>query len=230
VTPARDLDAWTRDWLVVVLAVLSGATDATSFLALGSAFTSVMTGNMVLVGIDAGTGDGSAAGLIVAAIASYVAGVAVGSRVAGTPQDGDGVWPSAVTRALALEFILLAGYATVWWSFGSHPSRGWFALLLAFNAAALGVQGTAILRFGVSGLSTTYLTGTLTTIVSRLATRQPLRTVAHSARIVAGLIIGAAGGAALITNARPMAPALQLGLLLIVLVTAGLCRRSRTAS
>lgn len=227
---ARDLDARTRDRLVVLLAVLSGATDATGFLAFGSAFTSVMTGNMVLVGMAVGTGDESAAGLIVAAIVSYIAGVAAGSRVAGQPQDGDGPWPPAVTRALALEFALLAGYAVTWWSLGSHPSRVWFALLLAFNAAALGVQSSAILRFGATGLSTTYLTGTLTTMVRRLATRQPLHSVRHSARILAGLILGAAGGAALVTNARPLAPALQLGLLLIVLVTVRLCQRSRPSS
>jgi uncharacterized membrane protein YoaK (UPF0700 family) len=224
---ACDLDARTRDWLVVLLSVLSGATDATGFLAFGHAFTSVMTGNMVLVGIAVGTRDGSAIGLIMTAIVSYVAGVAAGSRVAGQPQDGDGPWPPAVTRALTLELALLAGYAVVWWSLDSHPSHGWFALLLAFNAAALGVQSSAILRFGTSGLSTTYLTGTLITVVSRLAARQSLHTVNHPARILAGLVLGAAGGAALVTRAHPVAPALPLGLLLIVLVTVTLCQRSR---
>jgi uncharacterized membrane protein YoaK (UPF0700 family) len=226
----RDLDARTRDRLLVLLALLSGATDATGFLALGSAFTSVMTGNMVLVGIAAGTGDASALGLIATAIASYVTGVALGSQVAGRPQAGDGLWPPAVTRALAIEFALLAGYASVWWSLGSHPSHGWYAPLLAFNAAALGVQSSAILRFGASGLSTTYLTGTLTTVVSRLTARQPLHTVKHPARILTGLLLGAGGGAALVTRARPLAPALQLGLLLAVLVTSTLRQRSHASS
>jgi uncharacterized membrane protein YoaK (UPF0700 family) len=215
----RDLDVRTRDRMVVLLALLSGATDATAFLALGGAFTSVMTGNMVLVGIAAGTGDRSALGRIAAAIVSYVAGVAACSRIAGQARVGDGVWPSAVTRALAIEFILLAAYAAAWWSLGSDPGQGWDIPLLACNAAALGVQSSAILRFGVGNLSTTYLTGTLTTMIRSLATRQPLHTVTRSATILAGLVLGAAGGAALVTHARPLAPALQLALLLTVLVT-----------
>jgi uncharacterized membrane protein YoaK (UPF0700 family) len=36
--------------------------------------------------------------------------------------------------------------------------------LLALTALALGIQSAAIQRFGVLGLSTTYLTGTLTTL------------------------------------------------------------------
>jgi uncharacterized membrane protein YoaK (UPF0700 family) len=214
----RDPDARIRDQLTMLLALLSGATDAIGFLTLGSAFTSVMTGNMVLVGIAAGTGDASALGLVTTAIAGYVAGVALGSRIAGTPQADDGLWPAAVTRALAAEFVLLAGFAVAWWSLGSHPSPGWYAPLLACNAAALGTQSSAILRFGAGGLSTTYLTGTLTTVVSRLVTRQPLHTVHQSTRILTALILGAGGGAALATHARPFAPALQLGLLLTVLV------------
>jgi uncharacterized membrane protein YoaK (UPF0700 family) len=227
VASASGPDERTRDRLVVLLAVLSGVTDAIGFLALGSAFTSVMTGNMVLVGIAAGTGDSSALGLIMTAIAGYMAGVAIGARIAGHPQANDGPWPPEVTRALVLELALLVVYALGWWSLGSHPAHGWLAPLLACNAAALGVQGSAILRFGADGLSTTYMTGTLTTVVRRLATRQQARTVWHSMQILAGLIIGAAVGAALLTRARPAAPAVQLGLLLTVLVVVAARRRSR---
>jgi len=39
-----------RDVGVFLLATMSGATDAIGFIALGGAFTSVMTGNMVLFG------------------------------------------------------------------------------------------------------------------------------------------------------------------------------------
>lgn len=199
------------------LAVLSGATDAIGFLALGSAFTSVMTGNMVLVGVAAGTHDTSALGLVATAIAAYVVGVGLGSRVAGQPRAGDGPWPSPVTRALVLELGLLAMYAVMWWSLGSEPPHAWFAPLLALNAAALGVQSSAILRFGVSGLSTTYLTGTLTTVVVRLVSGQPLQAVGESASLLAGLVTGAASGAALVQLARPAAPAFQLVVLLAVI-------------
>jgi len=214
------VNAERRNLLVVVLALVSGATDATGFLALGGAFTSVMTGNMVLMGVAVGSMDASAVGLILAAFGGYVAGAALGSRVAGTPEPGDQTWPAPVTRALAVELALYAAFGVAWWLLGSNPSTGWSAPLLALLAAALGVQSSAILRFGVSGLSTTYLTGTLTTVVVRLVSRQPLHTVRDSAVILGGLVAGAAAGAALVTHAGSAVPAFQLVLLGAVLVAA----------
>ena len=109
-------------------------------------------------------------------------------------------------------------------------TRDQTVVLPTCNAAALGVQSSAILRFGVGNLSTTYLTGTLTTMIRNLVRRQPLHTVKLSATILAGLILGAAGGAALVTHARPLAPALQLALLLTVLVTIRPRQRRRASS
>jgi uncharacterized membrane protein YoaK (UPF0700 family) len=199
--------------------MVSGATDATGFLALGGAFTSVMTGNMVLTGVAVGSADASAVGLILAAFGGYVTGAALGTRVAGTSQPDDATWPAAVTRALVIELALFTVFAVAWWLLGSDPSTGWSAPLLALLAAALGLQSSAILRLGVPGLSTTYLTGTLTTVVVRLVSRQPLHTVRHSAAILAGLVGGAAVGAALVTQARPAVPAFQLVLLGAVVVS-----------
>jgi uncharacterized membrane protein YoaK (UPF0700 family) len=213
-----------RDLLVVLLALVSGATDATGFLALGGAFTSVMTGNMVLMGVAVGSGDGSLVGLLLAAFGGYVAGAALGTRVAGTAARGDDTWPVAVTRALAIELAAFAIFAVAWWLLGSDPSRGWGAPLLALTAVALGLQSSAILRFGVPGLSTTYLTGTLTTVVVRLVSRQPLHTVKHSGAILAGLVAGAAAGAALVTQLAPLAPLFQVVLLGAVLVAATVSR------
>jgi uncharacterized membrane protein YoaK (UPF0700 family) len=215
---AASADVRRRDLAVVALAMVSGATDALGFLALGSAFTSVMTGNMVLVGIAVGTGDGSAIGIVGTAILSYVVGAGVGARLAGQPSPHDGLWPPAITRALAVELALVSAFGVGWWSLGSNPPDGWFAPLLALNAAALGVQSSAIMRFGVSGLSTTYLTGTLTTIVVRLAHGQQLGTLWQPARILAALVAGAAVGATLVEHARPAAPAFQIVLLLGVVL------------
>jgi uncharacterized membrane protein YoaK (UPF0700 family) len=215
---AASADVRRRDLAVVALAMVSGATDALGFLALGSAFTSVMTGNMVLVGIAVGTGDGSAIGLVGTAIVAYVVGAGLGARLAGSPVPSDGLWPPAITRALAVELGLVAVFAVAWWSLGSDPSKGWFAPLLALNAAALGIQSSAIMRFGVSGLSTTYLTGTLTTLVVRAATGHRLGTLWQPARILAALIGGAAVSAALIEHARPAAPAFQIVLLSAVVL------------
>jgi uncharacterized membrane protein YoaK (UPF0700 family) len=219
-----------RNVLIVVLALVSGATDATGFLALGGAFTSVMTGNMVLMGVAIGSGDGSAVGLLLAAFGGYVAGAALGARVAGTARADDATWPTAVTRTVTIELALFVVFAIAWWLLGSDPSTGWGAPLLALTAAALGLQSSAILRFGVPGLSTTYLTGTLTTVVVRLATRQPLHTIGHSATILAGLIGGGAVGAALVTQLPSAAPLFQLALLASVLLASLLADRVREES
>jgi uncharacterized membrane protein YoaK (UPF0700 family) len=44
-----------RQWLLVLLAVNSGAIDAVGYTMLGGSFTSVMTGNMILLGAIAAT-------------------------------------------------------------------------------------------------------------------------------------------------------------------------------
>jgi uncharacterized membrane protein YoaK (UPF0700 family) len=209
-----------RDRLVVLLAVVSGATDATGFLALGGAFASVMTGNMVLVGVAVGSGDGSLVGVLLFAIGGYVAGAAIGAGVAGSPQEGDPLWPRTVTRALLVELVLFVVFAVAWWVQGARPDGSWAAALLGLTAVALGIQSSAIQRFGVPGLSTTYLTGTLTTIVIRLVGRQPPNTVRHSGSILLGLVVGAGVAAALVTLVPWSAPVLQVLLLSVVIVAA----------
>jgi hypothetical protein len=60
-------------------------------------------------------------------------------------------------------------------------------------------------------MSTTYLTGTLTTVVIRLATGRAVREVWHSIEILLGLVAGAAAGALLVTTVPLVAPVLQVG-------------------
>lgn len=210
-----------RNRLVVVLAVASGAADALGFLALGSAFTSVMTGNMVLFGVATAQGDVSAMLLTSVAIGAFVAGAAIGTRVAGSPVAGDPVWPAAVTRALGIELVLFTGVGVAWWAMGSDPPSKAYLPLLGVSAAALGLQSSAIQRFGVSGLSTTYLTGTLTTVVMRLTSGHGFRAVRHSAVILLGLVVGAGLMGALIASVPVLVPlllVLSVGAVLAVVV------------
>lgn len=207
-----------RDGLVVVLAITSGAADALGFLALGSAFTSVMTGNMVLFGVAVAHGDVDAMVLTAVAIGSFVAGAAVGTRIAGSPVSGDPVWPPAVTRALLVELALFTGVGIAWWTLGSAPPSAAYLPLLAASAAALGLQSSAIQRFGVSGLSTTYMTGTLTSVVIKLVSGRGFRAVRHSAVILLGLIVGAALMALFLAKAPGLVPVLLAGTVAVVLV------------
>ena len=190
----------------MVLAVVSGATDAIGFLGLGGAFTSVMTGNMVLLGLGAGTGDGTLVTHALLAIAAFVSGCVVGARVAGTHQAGDGVWPVAVTRALKVELGVLLVFAIGWELTGASPSDAMQLPLLAANAVALGMQSSTTQRFGVSGLSTTYLTGTLTGVVIRLASGGSLHEAVDNTQILVALVAGAVAGGALTLHAPVCAP------------------------
>lgn len=199
-----------RHALVVLLTFNAGATDAIGFLALGGAFTSVMTGNLVLFGIAGAKGDGTLARHILTAVLCFIGGCILGSRLAGVAREDQPIWPPAVTRALSVEFVIFAGYGIGWWAQGSVP-RGIAQLaLLGGNAIALGVQSSSVQRFGVPGLSTTYMTGTLTTLIVRLTSGHRVRDVADSLQILCGLVAGAIAAAALVLHAPALAPVLQL--------------------
>src|SRR3954451_7761213 len=123
-----------RQGLLVLLAVNSGATDAIGFVALGGAFTSVMTGNMILLGIAAPTKDGPLAIRSALAIVLFTVGSFVGARIASPPQTADPVWPRPVSRALGVELVLMLVVAAGWWATGGHPSRQLPAVLLGAAA------------------------------------------------------------------------------------------------
>ena len=208
-----DRGRWELRWrqrLLVLLAFTSGATDAIGLISFGGAFTSVMTGNMVLLGIALPDGDGALAVRSGLAIVLFMLGAFVGARIARTPQPGDGVWPQRVTAALATELAIFGAVAVVWWAQGGEPTGPLQPVLLGAAAVALGIQSSAIMRFGVSGLSTTYMTGTLTAVVVALANGRHPRNVASSAQMLVALIAGAAAAAALDRYASLTVPTLQL--------------------
>jgi uncharacterized membrane protein YoaK (UPF0700 family) len=214
----RQVTARDRNVMVVLLAVNSGLTDAAGYVTLGGAFSSVMTGNMVLLGLSLGSAAGTLALHAGGAVLAFVCGCAIGSRVAGTARAGDPVWPGCVTRALMVQAAAVSVYAVAWWASGGAPGRTLQLGMLAANAFALGVQSSAVQRFGVAGLSTTYLTGTLTAAVIRLTSGRPVREVGHSLLLLSGLIAGAVVGTFIAIHAPLWIPASQLALLLLVIL------------
>ncbi|WP_433073367.1 YoaK family protein [Dactylosporangium sp. CA-052675] len=199
-----------RHVALLLLAGNSGAIDAIGFVVLGGAFTSVMTGNMILLGIALPQADAALAVRSGLAIVLYMAGAYLGTRIAGQPRDDDPPWPRPVTWALLTELAFLAVMAAGWWAAGGHPHGNVQLLLLGADAVALGIQSSAILRFGVKGLSTTYMTGTLTGVVATLAQGRHPGQVAASARIMVSLIAGAAAAMLLVRHAPMLVPLLQL--------------------
>jgi uncharacterized membrane protein YoaK (UPF0700 family) len=218
--------------IAIALTFASGANDVASFTRLGGVFTSVMTGNIVLWGLSVAERSLELASHTAVSIAGYIAGVALGTWVAhgfktvsqGKPADGEGrtsVLPGHVNWTLSGELILLAGWAIGWEISGARPT-GWTQFcLLAVLAAAMGMQSSAVNEMGLTSVSTTFLTGTLTGLVSSLVS--PGKDTPHGPRRF-GVLIGLAAGALLcgllVATAARLVPVLPLAALLTTLVLA----------
>ncbi|MFI5489030.1 YoaK family protein [Micromonospora echinaurantiaca] len=193
-----------------MLTFLTGSADALGFLSLGGAFASVMTGNMVLLGLSAGRGEAELALTSGSAIVSFIAGVLAGARLAGAAQPDDPVWPRRVTGALVLELLVFVVFLVVWEVDLPNRSEHVDLTLLMLSAAALGVQSSAVQRFGVPGLSSTYLTGTLTSLIAGVAARKPWHSLRPKTHVLLALMGGAAVGALVALRLPALAPALLI--------------------
>ena len=202
-----------RDSLVVLLTLTTGAVDVTSFLALGNVFSSVVTGDMVLLGAAAGTGRPELAVHSGVALAGYLAGVLAGAPLAARRPQATGTWPPSVTVILAVELVILVAFSAGWELAGTHPTGGGQLALVAVLAAAMGLQAAAVRRLGQ--MSTTYLTSTLTALVAGLVTGSKPDGMARSLGVLATLIIGAIAASVLLEEARAWVP-------LVILVPLGL--------
>jgi uncharacterized membrane protein YoaK (UPF0700 family) len=190
--------------ILIALTFGSGATDVAAFNRLGGVFTSVMTGNIVFWGLAAAERSVSLFAHAAVSIAGYIAGVACGTWVAhgfkahgnGKPEEAnrDSVLPAHVNWSLFAELVLLTGLTAGWEITGGRPAGSVQYVLLAVTAAAMGVQSTSVNELGLSNVSTTFLTGTLTGLVSSLA--RPGQETQHRTRRF-GVLIGLATGALL---------------------------------
>jgi len=156
-----------RDAMVLVLTWAASGADAISYLGLGHVFTANMTGNAVLLGLAVGQGQGLAALRSIVALVGFAVGAGVGAiMVEKGPQHTD--WPVAVTQAVAVEGIILALFALGWHL--SARSGGTLYSLITLSAVAMGIQSAAIRHLKVPGIATTYITGTLTSMVAEFVT------------------------------------------------------------
>ncbi len=181
-----------RDSLLVLLTLTTGAVDASCFLHLGNVFSSVITGNLVVLAIAAATQDPSLALHSGVALAGYCAGVIIAAPIAAKRADDETVWPASVTATLLAEFGALASFSVGWEITGGRPGGTNQLLLIAALAVAMGMQSTAVRNLG--GMSTTYLTGTLTSVVVGLVTHERPPGFARSVGVLAAIVPGAAAG------------------------------------
>ena len=197
-----------RDFLLVALTFAAGSVDAVALLRL-DVFTAVMTGNIVLLGLAVGQGAFANALRSVIALVAYGVGVVVGARIVGAVTI-ETHWSTKVTHALALEWVLQAAFLIGWLLTGAHPDGTGAGALIAFSGVAMGIQA-ATARALAPGMSTTYVTGTLTGLLSELSA---LGAVSGDRRrrasIVVALALGAVAGAFTLSTVPALAPAIPL--------------------
>jgi uncharacterized membrane protein YoaK (UPF0700 family) len=142
---------------LLVLTFTTGVIDAASFLGLGNTFTANMTGNVVFLGFGIAGSGGLPVVAPLVSLASFLAGAALGGRIAVGPER-----TLYLSRAMLIEVgaILLA---LVWALLvGVTPGRFSADVAIALLAFAMGVRNATIRRLQVAEPATTVLTTTLT--------------------------------------------------------------------
>ena len=145
---------------MLLLTGAAGYVDAISYLALGRVFTANMTGNTVLFGLALVQADGGAIIRTALALGAFVAGTAIGAWLVHW-NERPAHWPRGVTIALGVECALLAALAA--------DRSSMLVGRVTLAALAMGVQSAAARRLDVFGIATTFVTGTLTNLVSLVA-------------------------------------------------------------
>ncbi|GII92320.1 YoaK family protein [Sinosporangium siamense] len=211
-----------RAGLLVALTFGAGATDIVGFLGLNQVFTANMTGNIVLLGLAASQAQWFEFALCAAATLAFAAGL-LGGFLAIGQSDLQGMWPSRVTAALGADLVLQAAF-WVGWALNDAQPRGYMILILVvLSSAAMGVQTAAARRLAVAGVTTTFVTGTMTSVMAGLAAKHGEATLLRTVVIVS-LAAGAAVAGALFAVA-PLGAAL-IGPLSVAVVI-GMARLAR---
>lgn len=233
--------------MLLLLSLAAASLDAISYLGLGRVFTAMMTGNTVLLGLALAQGEVFAALRSILALIGFAIGVFVGAIIVERESE-PAEWPTAVTAALAFETMILIIFAASFTLFG-NTHQGIVYLLIILSAFAMGVQSAAVRRLGVPGIATTYITGTLTSLMIDLlgwlrsiAARLPVSRTAGSNNIekipwdqrvslLAGVVtiycFGALIGGILQVYSASLAPLFPLGTVILVVINAVIRQRHR---
>ena len=106
-----------------LLGAVSGAVDVLVFTRLGDVFASVITGNVVVIGV--AIGGGHLGVMSHAAIAVFCYGIGVVVATLMTRQHDDHPAPGTTTSSLAIygiEVLLLAGLSAIWVASDGRPA------------------------------------------------------------------------------------------------------------
>ena len=157
VTPRRRTILWFT-WA-------AGSVDAIVYM-VAHVFTANMTGNAVLLGISLGTNLSLATVHSLVALIIFVGGVLVGAvlvgeRVHGIPWKG-------VRIAVLVETVILGLFAACFFLPFPLTNEAVVETVIVLSAFAMGLQSATVKRLNLPGIATTYITGTMTSLISGL--------------------------------------------------------------
>ena len=201
--------------MLLVLTVVTGVVDATSYLRLGHVFVANMTGNVVFLGFAlAGARGLSTSGSLIA-LGAFLLGALGGGWLGGRHAAHRG----RVLRAAGFAQAPLMAAALLVALLASTPAdRGIRLTLIALLALAMGVQNAAAQRLSVPDLTTSVLTKTLTGIASEVAAVGGAGSrLGRRALAVAAMLAGAAIGGLLVLNVS-VASTLAVALTLVLAI------------
>jgi uncharacterized membrane protein YoaK (UPF0700 family) len=165
-----------RDAHIYLLAWAGGCFDAISFLGLGRVFPANMTGNTVLLGINLARLEFPAILRTAIALLGFCLGVFICTLITERGRGRSG-WIPHITTAMVTEFVVLLIFASAWLLTGTKPSANAVDVMIVLAAIAMGLQSTIVRYYGLAGITTTYITGTLTSFFAGIAQR--VRPVTH---------------------------------------------------
>jgi uncharacterized membrane protein YoaK (UPF0700 family) len=199
--------------VLLVLTFTTGLIDAVSFLGLGHVFTANMTGNVVLLGFGlAGAGQLPVVAPLIS-LGAFLLGAGAGGVLAARLAHRH---PDHLAAALAIEATLIGVAAILTAVIDIHIDAASGDVVIAVLGSAMGVRNTTTRRLAVPDMTTTVLTGTLTSLASGL----PLfggsgEGTARRAAAALAMLTGAVVGALLLKTsvALPLAAATALALI-----------------
>ncbi|MFF0448830.1 DUF1275 family protein [Streptomyces sp. NPDC004609] len=216
--PAGASERRLADLLPLLLTVAAGATDAVAYLGLGGVFTANMTGNLVLLGIAGAQGLDLHIARAAAATLAFTAGLVLAFRFTRTLDTG-AVWPRRITGVLAVslgcQLVFLAGWTAV----GGRPGGVADVALVSVSALAMGVQTACARRVALAGITTTFVTGTLTSMAESAAAGSA-RHLMRRLGVLLALVAGALGGALALSRHPAAAAAIAPALVAVTLMLA----------
>lgn len=153
------MDNFTQNSSLLLLSIAAGCVDAIAFVNAG-VFPANMSGNSVVLAAGILHPATGAAALSALVLAGFCAGAAAGAWIVHSP---DHAWSRRISLALLFSGVLVLGCALAILLAPGH----FLSMIIVAVSAAMGMQSAAVQQLGIAGVATVFVTGTLTTAITR---------------------------------------------------------------